>query len=62
MAESSFVGYVGDADFHHGSILAVEPQGGTMRVRVQGASGRGFVVDFGGVQSVRANRPKGMVL
>jgi hypothetical protein len=62
MAESSFVGYVGDADFHDGSVLAVEQQGGIVRVRVCGASGRVFVVEFGGVRAVRAARPEGMLL
>jgi hypothetical protein len=62
MAEASFVGYVGDADFHDGSVLAVEHQGSTARVRVRGASGKVFVVDFGGVRAVRANRAEGMVL
>jgi len=62
MAGSPFVGYVGDADFHDGSVLAVEHQGSEFRVRVRGASGRVFVVDFGGVHSVRANCPEGMML
>ncbi len=62
VAESWFVGYVGDADFHDGSVLEIEQQGATAHVRVQGASGRVFVVDFGGVHAVRANRPEGMLL
>jgi hypothetical protein len=62
MAESSFVGYVGDRDFHDGSVVAVEHQGSTARVRVRGFSGKLFVVDFGGVRAVRANQAEGMVL
>jgi hypothetical protein len=62
MPDASFVGYVGDADFHDGSVLAVEHQGSTARVRVRGASGKVFVLDFGGVRAVRANRAEGMVL
>ena len=62
MAGSAFVGYVGDADFHDGSILDVEQHGGTVRVRVRGASGLVFVVDFTEVRAVRANRPEGMAL
>ena len=62
MAELSFVGYVGDPDFHDGSVLAVEERGGTVRVRVRGASGKFFVVEFGGVQAVRAVHPEGMIL
>jgi hypothetical protein len=62
MPDSSFVGYVGEADFHDGVILAVEHRDGTACVRLRGASGKVFVVDFGGVRSVRANKPEGMVL
>src|SRR4051794_25394093 len=62
MSEAAFVGYVGDADFHDGSVWAVEHQGTTARVWVRGASGNVFVVEFGGVRAVRANQPEGMVL
>lgn len=62
MAETTFVSYVGVADFHDGSVLAVEHQGTTCHVRVRGASGKLFVVEFGGVGAVRANQPEGMVL
>jgi hypothetical protein len=62
MATASFVGYVGDADFHDGSVSAVEHVGGTACVRVRGASGKVFAVDFGGVRAVRANLAEGMVL
>lgn len=62
MADPSFIGYVGDADFHDGAVVAVEQQHGIARVRVRGASGKVFVVDFGGVRAVRANQPEGMVL
>jgi len=62
MAETSFVGYVGDPDFHDGSVVAVEHQGDTARIRVRGASGKVFVVDFGAVRAVRANQAEGMVL
>src|SRR5262245_6913144 len=58
----SFVGYIGDADFHDGSVLAIERQDGAVCVRVRGASGKLFVVDFGGVRAVRASQPEGMVL
>jgi hypothetical protein len=62
MAETPFVGYVGDADFHDGSVVAVEHQGGTAQVRVRGASGKVLVVEFGGVCAVRVNQAEGMVL
>ena len=62
MADSSFVGYVGDADFHDGSIVSVEQHVGTVTIRVRGASGKLFVVDFSGVAEVRAVEPEGMML
>lgn len=62
MAGPSFVGYVGDADFHDGTILVVEQRDGMARVRVRGASGKLFAVDFGGLREIRANQPVGMVL
>jgi hypothetical protein len=62
MADPSFVGYVGDSDFHDGVIVAVEHQNGMARVRVRGFSGKAFVVEFSGVRVVRANQPDGMAL
>src|SRR5437870_409143 len=62
MSQSPFIGYVGDADFHDGSILSVEQQDQTVRVRVRGASGKVFVIEFTGVCAVRANHPVGMLL
>src|SRR5437588_522889 len=51
MPDSSFIGYVGNADFHDGSIVSVEQHDGTVSVRVRGASGKLFVVDFRGITS-----------
>jgi hypothetical protein len=62
MAESCFVSYVGVADFHDCSILEIEQHDDAVRVRVRGANGKVFVVDFSGVREVRANRPEGMLL
>jgi hypothetical protein len=62
MSVDSPVAYVGDADFHDGSILTVEVGEGTARVRIRGYSGKFFTVSFRGVVAVRANRPEGMVL
>jgi len=62
MADSTFIGYVGDAAFHDGSVLTVEQHDDTTRVRVRGCSGKVFVVTFGGVRAVRAKRPEGMML
>jgi hypothetical protein len=57
MPDSSFVGYVGDADFHDGSIVSVEKHDGTASVRLRGATGKLFVVDFSGVAEVRSAAP-----
>lgn len=62
MSDSSFIGYVGDPDFHDGKIVSVEQQDGAMRVRLRGASRKVFEVEFNGVREVRANRPAGMLL
>lgn len=55
MSKPPFVGYVRDANFHDGLILAVEHSGSSASVRVRGASGKIFMVAFGGVRAVRAN-------
>ncbi len=60
--ESPFLGYIGDPDFHDGTILAFEQQSETVHVKVQGASGSLLLVVFSGVAGVRANNPEGMVL
>lgn len=62
MSASEFVGYLGDADFHDGSIVSMDREGDVVRVRVRGASGTLFRVEFSGVRDVRAKSPEGMLL
>jgi hypothetical protein len=62
VAESFFVGYVGDPDFHDGQVMTVEQFGSKANVRVRGASGAIFFVEFGGVQATRAACPEGMMI
>jgi hypothetical protein len=62
MSDSRFIGYVGEADFHDGEILGVEQRDSTVRVRVRGASGKLFVVNFRGVRAVRYKRAEAMML
>ena len=62
MSESTFVGYVGDADIHDGSILNVDRVDDSVRVRIRGYSGKTYLVTFGTVVEVRASRPEGMLL
>jgi hypothetical protein len=60
--ESSFVRYVGDPDFHDGSILDIERKNQSLIVRVRGFSGKVFLVEFGKVAGMKADRPEGMLL
>ncbi len=62
MLTPSFVGYIGEPDLHDGTVVAVESHNDHIRVRVRGASGKEFVVEFRGVRALRANRPEGMPL
>lgn len=62
MGENPFIGYVGDRDFHDGSVLAVECEGDSVRVRVSGYSGKTFLVEFFGVRNLKSNKPEGMWL
>ena len=57
MSEPSFVGYIGDPDFHDGAVTAIEQQDTTVRVGIHGASGKSFVVEFGGVRALRQIAP-----
>jgi hypothetical protein len=62
MIDSSFVAYRGNADFHDGTLLDFHREGSIVRARVRGASKKIYIVEFTGVQGVRANRPEGMLL
>jgi hypothetical protein len=62
MENSLFIGYVGEPDFHDGLILTVERIEDLVRVRIRCASGKVFVAEFSGVQTVKSNKPEGMTL
>ena len=62
MSQESFIRYVGEADFHDGVIVGVEHRGSAFLVILRGASGREYTVMFKDVQSVKMNRPEGMML
>jgi hypothetical protein len=62
MSEPPFIGYVGEADFHDGSILTLSCFEHEVIVRLRGASGRVYVIDFTGVQAVRLCDPEGMMV
>jgi hypothetical protein len=55
--KDQFVGYVGDPDFHDGSIREIHIDGNTAQVTVRGYSGNHYRVTFTGVESVVARRP-----
>jgi len=60
--ERKFKAYVGDPDFHDGSVLRVRRDSSEVYVDVKGSSGKRFLVGFVGVQSMVAFKPEGMVL
>jgi len=72
MTQPEFLRYIGDPDFHDGTILDVadvptvaeypNPSAGNRVVRVRGASGRIFNIEFHDVRAVRSCRPVGMLI
>lgn len=62
MGDTAFKGYVGEPDFHDGSVVAVDRRDDSVRVRVRGASGKVYVAEFTGIHAVRSTRPECMLL
>ena len=62
MTSDEFIGYVGDPDFHDGSVVSVTAERDLARVVVRGASEQEYVVEFRGVKAMRSNRPEGMMI
>jgi hypothetical protein len=62
MSNEEFIGYLGDPDFHDGHVVTVSHEGDTTCVRLRGASGREFVVEFCGVRAMRSKQPEGMMI
>jgi hypothetical protein len=62
MPDPSFVRYVGDPDFHDGSIISVEEEGDAVHIRLRGASGSIYNIKFSGVREVRTKHPEGMLI
>jgi hypothetical protein len=62
MTNPSFIGYIGEADFHDGTILDVRQTTNSVHVHIRGGGGKIFVVEFKGVHSVQQNNPVGMML
>jgi hypothetical protein len=60
---ASFVGYVGDADFHDGVVLSLELHDRQACVRIRGGySDKEYQVVFDGVRKVLSHQPEGMML
>jgi hypothetical protein len=57
-----FKAYVGDPDFHDGTIKQVRSELTEMSVEIIGQSGAVYVVRFTGVASIVSHSPEGMVL
>ncbi|MBW3543034.1 MAG: hypothetical protein KY476_22470 [Planctomycetes bacterium] len=62
MAVSDFIGYVGPADIHDGTIEAVEVRDDLMIVRIRPLEGERFSLCFSGVENIRSQQPEGMLL
>jgi hypothetical protein len=58
----TFMGYVGDPDFHDGHIERVQAQNGLLQVIVVGSSGKRYMIEFRGVTRVESKRAEGMML
>lgn len=61
MSETEFVGYVGIADIHDGTVMDIG-EGKTVEVVLEGYSGHEHAILFDGVDQVEMNEPEGMLL
>jgi hypothetical protein len=62
MSDKKFKSYVGDPDFHDGTIRRVSRESSLLSVEVEGHSGARYLVRFTGVESVISVDPEGMVV
>lgn len=62
MAEKSFVRYWSSESVHDGKVRQVKQDSDRLRVLIETAEGRLVSFEFSGVQSVKQNRPEGMIL
>jgi len=54
--------YIGPAEFHDGHIVSVTHSGTRTQVKVRGASGKLYLVNFEGVTEIESESPEGMML
>src|SRR5579864_3039036 len=57
-----FIAYVGDPDFHDGTVERVVHESDCLLVTVRGYSGAHFLVKFHAVESVSSTEPEGMTI
>jgi len=62
MNEETFVRYLNKPDVHDGIIRSVSQDSDLLRVTVQTQDGRLVTFEFRNVQSIKMNRPEGMML
>lgn len=62
VTSSDFVAYVGPEYIHDSTIVSVERTSAAVTVRLQALDGRGFFLDFVGVDSISAEHPENMFL
>ena len=62
MRSPDFVGYIGPADIHDGTILKLQHNDATVRVLVKSSDGQLYAFEFDLVQSVTSVEPEGMTL
>jgi hypothetical protein len=62
MPTDEFIGYVGNPDFHDGTVVRVRQEHDCASVSIRGASGQVYVVLFLGITAVRATDPEGMMI
>lgn len=62
MNQAEFIGYVGIADIHDGTVVRVSVEGVTAEVVIKGYSGGEHSLLFDGVDEVEMNEPEGMLL
>jgi len=62
MSNAEFVGYVGPADLHDGTIVRVEANDEMVSVAVRAESGKVLRIIFAGVREVSSHEPEGMLL
>ena len=62
MQIDDFIGYIGDPDFHDGTVVEVKLQDDGAMVQLQGGSGVHFFIGFLEVEQINSYRPENMII